>query len=222
LQLGPNPYVQAQNPLPTTLSGVSVQIISGGTTYQAYLVFVSSAQINAILPSNVPVGNAQVTVTYNGITSAPIPILVSAVSFGVFFQVVNGNNVAIAQNVASATSYPLNVPSAPAKPGQIVIIWGTGLGPINGPDNVAPGANATDLTKPPASLAVGITVGGVAVTAQQLLYAGRQSQSQVDNVYFTVPNGVPYGCQVPVAITAGGVAANVANIAITADGSPCH
>jgi len=46
--------------------------------------------------------------------------------------------------------------------------------------------------------------------------------SQVDNVYFTVPNGVPYGCQVPVAITAGGVAANVANIALTADGSPCQ
>ena len=86
----------------------------------------------------------------------------------------------------------------------------------------APGANATDLTKPPTNLTVGITVGGVAVSQQQVLYAGRQSQSQVDNVYFTVPNGVPYGCQVPVSITAGGVAANVANIAITADGSPCQ
>jgi len=45
----------------------------------------------------------------------------------------------------------------------------------------------------------------------------------VDNVYFIVPtNGVPYGCNVPVVITAGGVAANTTMIAITADGSPCQ
>jgi hypothetical protein len=44
----------------------------------------------------------------------------------------------------------------------------------------------------------------------------------VDNVYFTVPAGVPYGCAVPVVINAGGVAANTTNIAITADGSACH
>ena len=36
-------------------------------------------------------------------------------------------------------------------------------------------------------------------------YAGRQSQSAgVDNVYFTVPAGVAYGCQVPVVISGRG------------------
>ena len=44
----------------------------------------------------------------------------------------------------------------------------------------------------------------------------------MDNIYFTVPKGVPYGCQVPVVITAGGITANSTNIAITADGSPCQ
>ena len=175
------------------------------------------------MPSNVPAGNAQVIVTYNGTSSAPLPIIVSATSPGVFFQQVSGNNVAIAQNVASATSYPLNVPSAPAKPGQIVIIWGTGLGPVNGPDNVPPGSNAVNLLGPPANLQVSITVGGVAVPASQILYAGRQSQSEgVDNIYFTLPGNTPTGCQIPVAITARGVAANVANIAVSADGSPCQ
>jgi hypothetical protein len=44
----------------------------------------------------------------------------------------------------------------------------------------------------------------------------------VDNIYFTVPSGISYGCQVPVTITAGGVAANTTYIAVTADGSPCN
>ena len=95
-------------------------------------------------------------------------------------------------------------------------VFTLGLGPISAPDNVAPGAAAVDMTNVP----VTITVGGV--TAQRL-YAGRQSQSAaVDNIYFTVPAGVAFGCQVPVDIVAGGVPANTTTIAVTADGSPCQ
>ena len=219
----PTPAQQpfGQFPLPTTVGGVGVQIISGSNTYDAYLIFASSTQINGILPSNVPVGNAQVKVTYNGATSLAADILVSSTSFGVFYQSVNGNNVAVAQNPIG--NYPLNSPSAPAqptdpsKPGTgIVLVWGTGLGAVAGGDNVPPGSNAVDIT----NLPVTITVGGISA---QRLYAGRQSQSAgVDNVYFMLPPGVPFGCYVPVAITAGGVAANTTTIAITADGSPCQ
>ena len=70
------------------------------------------------------------------------------------------------------------------------------------------------------SIPVTITVGGVPA---QKMYAGRQAQTAaVDNVYFIVPNSAPYGCSVPVVVTAAGVAANTTNIAITADGSPCQ
>jgi uncharacterized protein (TIGR03437 family) len=214
--VGPETPVQSTAyPLPNTLGGVSVQIAQGSNKYSAPLVFVYKSQINAILPSNVAVGAAQLTVTYNGLTSQPADITVARTSFGVFFQRVNGKDLAIAQNVKTATDYPLNLPDTPAKPGQIVIFWGTGLGPIAGADNTAPGA-AGDMTTVP----VTITVGGV--TASRL-YAGRQAETAaVDNVYFTIPAGVPLGCQVPVVITAGGVAANTTNIAITADGSPCQ
>lgn len=205
------PALPTSFPLPSTVGRVSVQI----NGHSAYPVFVSSYQINVILPSEVPTGVAQVIVSYNGQSSAPFPVLVVTTDFGAFFQVVKGNDVAVAQNYANG-AYPLNSPSKPTHPGDIVIVWGTGLGGINGPDNVPPGNNATDMTNVP----VEITVGGVAA---QRLYAGRQPQSPaVDNVYFKVPDGVPYGCLVPVAITAGGVAANVVNIAITADGSPCQ
>jgi hypothetical protein len=163
----------------------------------------------------VPPGTAQVTVSYNGLTSAPANITISPTSLGIFFQAVGAANVAVAQNVRTATDYPLNTPSSPAKPNQIVIIWGTGMGPINGPDNVAPGANGGDMPNVPVS----ITVGGLPA---QRLYAGRQAESAgVDNIYFTLPANVQLGCNVPVAITANGIAANTTTIAISADGSPC-
>jgi uncharacterized protein (TIGR03437 family) len=139
---------------------------------------------------------------------------VAKTSVGVFFQRVNGKDLAIAQNVASATDYPLNLPGVPAKPGQIVILWVTGMGPITGKDDGAPGGG--DM----ASVPVTITVSGIAAPR---LYAGRQPETAaVDNIYFTVPSGISYGCQVPVAVTAGGVIANTTYIAITAGGSPCQ
>jgi uncharacterized protein (TIGR03437 family) len=138
---------------------------------------------------------------------------VAAVAPGVFFSVASGVAYAVAQNVANATNYPPNTAASPAKPGQIVVLWATGLGAIAGADNVPPGAG--DFT----GLPVSITVGGLPA---QRLYAGRQPQfAGVDNIYFTVPSGVAYGCAVPLAITAGGFAANATYIAITADGAAC-
>jgi uncharacterized protein (TIGR03437 family) len=215
--LGPAQPVQASAlPLLTSMGGTSVQILAGGNKYDAFLRYVSSGQINAILPSNVPVGLAQVTVGYNSITSQPVTFRVVKTSVGIFFQPVNGSEVAIAQNFVAPAAYPLNQPAVPAMPGQIVLLWGTGMGPIAGADNVAPGTAAGDMSGVPVSIAVG----GVAA---QRLYAGRQSESAaVDVIYFTVPQGVPYGCQVPVAVTAGGLAANTTMIAVTSDGAPCH
>jgi uncharacterized protein (TIGR03437 family) len=42
------------------------------------------------------------------------------------------------QNFVSATSVPINAPTVAAKPGQTIILWGTGLGPVTGGDNVPP------------------------------------------------------------------------------------
>ncbi|MCX6612865.1 MAG: BACON domain-containing carbohydrate-binding protein [Acidobacteria bacterium] len=213
--LGPDQFAKAAAyPLPTSLGGVSIVIATANERSDAYLVFASKGQINAVVPSNIPLGDAQVIVSYNGKTSAPAPIRVVRSSVGVFFQRVNGKDLAIAQNVVSPTDYPLNLPDTPAKPGQIVILWATGMGPINTADNVAPGGG--DMTGVPLS----ITVGGVPA---QRVYAGRQPETAaVDNIYFTVPANAPLGCQVPVEVTAGGLQANTTYIAISATGSRCQ
>jgi uncharacterized protein (TIGR03437 family) len=215
--LGPAQPIQSTSfPIAAALGGSSVQITQNGNRYNAWVLYSSTSQLNAILPSSVPAGNAQITVTYNGQTSFPVNVMVAQTSFGVFFATANGTSAAIAQNYNGPSDYPLNQPSTPAKPGQIVLVWGTGLGAISVADDIPPGAAAVDMT----NLPVAITVGGISA---QRLYAGRQSQfAGVDNIYFTIPAGVPFGCQVPVAITAGGIPANYTTIAITKDGSACQ
>ncbi len=65
--LGPSTGVSAQSfPLGKSLAGVTVQVTSGSTVVDAIPVFVSAGQINAILPSNTPLGADKVTVSYNG------------------------------------------------------------------------------------------------------------------------------------------------------------
>jgi uncharacterized protein (TIGR03437 family) len=130
---------------PQTLSGTRVVVEAGGQTYAAYLVYVSKSQVNAILPSTVPVGAARITVIANGSSSAPYPIVVLKTQVGIFSYNTGTGISGIAQNVNSPTDYPLNTAAIPAKPGQIVLLWGTGMGALNGPDDVAPGSNAADL-----------------------------------------------------------------------------
>jgi uncharacterized protein (TIGR03437 family) len=214
-EIGPETAARVQSyPLPRTLGGLRVEITQGNTRQDAYLVFASKGQINAIMPSNFPIGEAEVTIHYGGKSSVPRPIAVSKTDLGIFYMRLNDNDVAIAQNVASATDYPLNTFDVPARPGQIVILWATGLGPVSVSDANAPGGG--DMTGVPVEIRVGNVVA-------ERLYAGRQPETAgVDNVYFRVPAGAPTGCFVPVVVTAGGKEANRTTIAITSDGRPCR
>jgi hypothetical protein len=83
--LGPTPSAQLSGfPIPTTLGGVTVRVTSGSTSGNAYLFLTSAKQITGMLPSNIAVGTASLTVTANGATSAPQAFQVVASSFGTF------------------------------------------------------------------------------------------------------------------------------------------
>jgi uncharacterized protein (TIGR03437 family) len=211
--LGPATPVQATSyPIPTTMGNVTVTVTQGSTTLPAYLDFVSATQINAILPSNTPLGAVQITVNYNGVPSTSVSTTVASTAFGIF-STAGGKGPGIVQNYNSATDQPLNMASIPAKPQQIGIIWGTGLGPITTGDN-----------QPPAGGNLPVPV-QVVVAGQQapVIYSGRAPGfAGVDNVYFTAPSGVTLGCYVPVQVSAGGVWSNTVTIALSSDGSHCQ
>ncbi len=216
VNLGPSSSPALTFPLATTLGGVSVKVTEGTKSVDAIPVFVSAGQINAIMPSNAPLGRVsiRVTTTINGAPAfGPVsPATVVGASFGVFSAGNGGFGPGLIQDYVSQQQTPLNSPSAPAQPGQLVMLYGTGLGPIQAPDNVAP---------PSGNLAsVEVFVGG---QAANVLYHGRSSCcSGLDQINFQVPSAAPAGCWVPVqARINGAMVSNTVTMAISADGSPC-
>jgi uncharacterized protein (TIGR03437 family) len=227
--LGPSQGVTVNAfPLQTSLQGVSIQVFQEKTSVDALPIYVSATQINAIMPSNAPLGRVSVQVTYAGAnvpcfgpgsspcfgpTSNPAPLTVVPNSFGIFAVNGGGFGPGILQNFISTTSQPINSTAQTAAPGQVVTLWGTGLGPITGPDNVAPAAASLPVR---AELLVGGKSASVA-------YSGRTPCcSGVDQIVFTVPQDAPPGCFVPVQMrVAGQAVSNAVTMAIQNGGGAC-
>src|SRR5579862_5200907 len=130
--LGPDPLQQAAFPLPTTdgLAGVTVQASVGGATVDCIMVYVSSTDVGAILPSGTPLGTGTVTLNNNGVTASKA-ITVVAAAFGIFTQTpTTGAAQALAFNVNPDGSSTLNNSTQSVQPGQDLIVNGTGLGAI--------------------------------------------------------------------------------------------
>ena len=111
--------------LPTTLDNVSVTI--GGKF--SYVDYISGNQINLLVPDVGP-GPLQVTVTNAAGTSTAFTVQSSL--FGPAFFTWPGNQaVATRQNfswAAKAGTFA-GATTVPAKPADVIILWGTGFGP---------------------------------------------------------------------------------------------
>ncbi|HYM10625.1 MAG TPA: choice-of-anchor D domain-containing protein, partial [Bryobacterales bacterium] len=214
VNLGPPTLVSVSAfPLQTNLAGVQIAVTQGSTTVNAIPLAAVATQINAIMPSNAPTGQVQITAAYNGRASAPVTAQVASTGFGVFTVNSGGTGPGIFFNFNSQTDQPLNSTTHSATPGQVVTAWGTGLGPISGPDNQAPPVGNLPGT-------VDILVGNKTVTDK--LYNGRSAQfSGVDQVIFRIPPDAPQGCYVPVLIRVNGVPGNATTMAIDPNGAPC-
>ncbi len=194
--LGPATGVSAAPPYPTRLpssSGASVTISSGGSTFAAFITFAGALQINAIMPSSVPVGPATLTVTFEGQASPPRSINVVSEQVGLYTE--NGQGWGQSASQLFPT-YANNNLSAPAIPGQIMMLYGTGLGPLpSGLSDGQPipaGTPAVNFLKPPYNYTVAVNVNGQMIPA---LFAGRTFQyPALDQINFTLPASVPTGC----------------------------
>lgn len=200
-------------PLPMTLSGVAINIVQGSTSVSAVPLYVSATQINAIMPSNAPLGMASIQVVYNNSKSNLAPVRVANNDFGIFSALETGQGPGILQNYVTAANQPINSPTVTAQTGQIITMWGTGLGPVTGGDNVPPTAGNLPVK-------VEVFVGGVSASVQ---YSGRAPCcAGLDQIVFQVPNNAPSGCWVPVYVrTAGTTISNVVTMAIGPSGNTC-
>jgi uncharacterized protein (TIGR03437 family) len=200
-------------PLSTSVTQTSVTVTpAAGSAVQAYIDYLSPTQINAILPSNTPLGAANVTVTFNGQTSPPIKINVVASNFGIFTAAYGAGPAAtINPNSTAFFNYFTNA----SNPGQALELYGTGLGPISVPDNNLPGAVS------PPNINVQVLVGNQLITP---FYAGRSpSLVGVDQINFYLPPVASFteGCFVPISIIVNGVASNFGTLSLAANGLNC-
>ena len=166
-------------PLPISLGDVEVKV----NGEPAGLDYVSADQINAVLPSDVPTGDAQVVVAVSGIALVPLRVKVAAVAPGIF-STSSGDAAALNDD----GDYALVTPSTPAKSGATVSLFLTGLD--------------TEYS----SLPVTATVGGLPASIQ---YAGPApgyvGLAQVNLVLPALAAG-----RYPVVIYVGGEASNTA------------
>ncbi len=200
--LGPANTFTDSNPFQSTsLSGTYATITVNGTTVSALMAYTSDKQIEALLPSNTPTGTGTISVTYNGQASPTARFGVVSNNLGIFTVDSSGQGAGL----ITYSDYSLVSPSkaddcgAPktacgaANPGDTLILSGTGLGPISGDD-----ASGAGLGQSMPDLPLRLWVGGVQA---EVPYKGRSDCCiGQDQIVFTVPDGAPTGCAVPLAV----------------------
>ena len=187
---------------PTSLAGTMVTI--GGQP--AFIAYASPGQVNALVPSNVGTGQQQITVTTAIGTSAAYTVTVNPTAAGLLapgYLNIGGMQYVGAlfpdyQTFVAPPGAISGYTSRRAKPGDVLIIFGVGFGPVtpNIPaSQIVPGNTA--LTLP-----FQISFGPAPATLQ---YAGlAPSLVGVYQFNVVVPN-IPPSDAVPVTFTLGGV-----------------
>ena len=212
--LGPANGISASSlPLGTELGGTSIEITAGGKTVGAWMLFSSANQINAIIPSRVAEGLAHIRVVRGGIPSPDVGIRLGRSAFGMFTLNQQGSGPAVVQNINSATDQPVNDLFHPAAPGQVLTVWGSGLGPVAGDDSQPGPVENLDAD-------VHVFVGD---TESQVLYKGRSPQFPgLDQINLRLSENVPLGCRVPITVVVDGRTSNFGTLAIASRGERCN
>lgn len=216
--MGPSSLLQYTGalPLPTTLGGVSVSFTGGGVTASAPLFYVYSGQIAGILPSNIPAGQASVTVSANGGNgSFPFSVVASNFSSYTLSGLGTGPAVVVDANLPGSPQQQVVSVTNSAAPGDVLVLYGTGLGPL--PAGQSDAGAPIQVNSP---TTIQVWVGGFLAT---LAYHGRSGDAGLDQINFSVPFGVS-GCSIPIVVQESGttLVSNTATIAVAPNrGTTC-
>jgi uncharacterized protein (TIGR03437 family) len=160
----------ASLPLPVSLAGVQLLLNNS----PAPLLYVSDSQINFLVPADLTGSNAEIRIVNPAADSASYTVNVTAAAPGIFFDPATGNGAVLLAGTSQSTF------DHPARPGDVIEIYGTGLGRV-----VAAGALQQTVAAPQALIA-GIPA--------PVLFSGLSPQFPgLYQVNAQVPEGVPDG-----------------------------
>jgi uncharacterized protein (TIGR03437 family) len=165
------------------LDGVPVRVMGRGP---------SPASVLVLIPRGIPPGTVVLKVTAGDVVSDLSQATIVDSSFGLFANT--------AQNI-SEVGARLNRLTLPARSGQYITLWGTGLGNAAVPE---------------------VLVGGIAA---EVAYAGpAPGLAGVDQINARVPDAaeLPQSCNVALQVRAGGRLSNLTTIAIENSGEVCR
>lgn len=199
------------NAFPQSLACVAVEI--GGR--RAPITYVQTDQVNFQVPAGTPSGSVPLTVILNPgrpneLRSDQATVTVNAHSPAFF--TFNGRSIAAQTADFRLVADPSVVPGGvPARRGDIVILYGTGFGlgePVYQAGEIAEGIA-------PLRDRVTITVGGTALAASDILYAGLApgNISGLQQFNIRIPQSTGTG-NVPIAISVGGLSTATAGAVI--------
>ena len=147
----------AGNQMPVALDKVSATV----NGKNAYVYYISPAQVNVLTPPDAMNGPVQVVVTNNG--TATTAFTAQAQSISPSFFVFNGGPYVAAEHLGGSLIGPATLfpGSSPVKPGEIVVIYANGFGPTDVP--VASGLKTQTGALSPLPA---IQIGGLPATVQ--------------------------------------------------------
>jgi uncharacterized protein (TIGR03437 family) len=149
-----------------------------------YVEYISPTQVNILTPPDALQGTVQVLMSSGGVNSAPFPVLAQPIAPAFF--VFPGSPYVAAEHTNGSYLGPASLfPGVtPAKPGETVVLYGSGFGPTVPPVVSGSLAQSGILPTPPV-----IIIGGIAATVQ---FAGLVVPGEFQfNV--VVPASVPDG-----------------------------
>jgi len=191
--------ITATSPLPTSLGGTQVKF----NGIAAPLFFASGLQINAQVPSSL-LGAASATLEVvgphgNDVSTVPL----ASVSPGIFSFTSDGKGPGA---ILHADSFAPVTSGNPARPGEIVLLYATGLGQTNPP--VRDGQQATEA---PITSSYSVSIGGQPAEGRYAgLAPGFAGLYQVNAV---VPPGLAAGTY-NVTVTVSGGTSNTVTLAV--------
>ncbi len=198
----PSTAVYSTPYLPVSLNSVSVSFDAPGISVPGHIVFVSGGQINVQIPWEL-----------QGQTAAQVKVSVSDSPGSVYIMQLGAYSPALfvipsgGQNIAAALDQNSNIVtvSNPAKRGQIVQLFGNGMGPMSNQPlsgDPAPSGPLAQTTTTPI-----VTIGGVTVPASAVQFSGlTPGNAALNQINVTVPENVPTSPSLqPVTVSIGGV-----------------